>query len=142
MTTNSALIDEIYLKLLKIQYLLDNNLSKIAKRFNFNNSELMIYLDIKTHPNTDLNALCARLGLKKSNASKAINKLIKNNYISSGPNAEDHRKVALNFRELDNVNICKETVLNSTFSGLEHNHCDLVKIEEGLEETIKLLSSS
>ncbi len=134
-------IDQIYLKLLKINYLLDHNLASIAKKHNFNSSELMIYLDIKTHPNTDLNALCVRLGLKKSAASKAINKLITNNFIKSRPNDEDQRKVSLNYVEIESENICKETVLTAAFSGLETNNCNLEKINVGLDETIKLFSA-
>ena len=76
-------IENIYLKLLKVTHLLNQNLSKLAKTYDFNSTELMIYLDIKTHPQTDLNALCDRLGLKKSAASKAINQLIKENQIIS-----------------------------------------------------------
>lgn len=139
---NINVIDQIYLKLLKINYLLDNKLASIAKKYNFNSSELMIYLDIKTHPDTDLNALCSRLGLKKSAASKAINKLISNNFINSRPNEQDQRKVSLNYVEIASENICKETVLTAAFSGLETNDCNLEKINSGLTETIKLFSGN
>lgn len=137
---NYEKIEKIYLKLIKVNYLLNYKVSKIAKEYNFNSTELMIYLDIKNHPNTDLSALCDRLGLKKSAASKAINKLIKNNNIISQLNAEDQRKVALNYVELENGTICKETILRKTFSGLEKSNCDLNKIEQDLDETIKMLS--
>lgn len=138
---DSTLIDQIYLKLLKIKALLDDNVSSSAKHYKFNKSELKIYLDIKTHPNTDLNSLCARLGLKKSNASKAISKLIKDNVITSEMNPEDNRRLVLKHVELENENICKESFLQATFSGLEQNHCDLGKINDGLDETIKLFSA-
>lgn len=41
-------IENIYLKLLKATHLLNQNLSKPAKTYDFNSTELMIYLDIKT----------------------------------------------------------------------------------------------
>lgn len=137
---NYSKVENIYLKLLKINMLLDNKISKMAKQFNFNSTELMIYLDIKNHPNTDLNALCKRLGLKKSAASKAINKLIINNNISSEPNLKDQRKVALNYIEFENEKICKETMLENTFSGIKKSNCDLDRIQLSLDETIELLS--
>lgn len=141
MIMNYNKVENIYLKLLKVNYLLSNNVSKIAKQYDFSSSELMIYLDIKTHPNTDLNGLCDRLGLKKSAASKAINKLIKNDHVNSQTNPEDQRKVSLNYVEQENATICKETMLNKTFSGISNNDCNLNTIEQSLDEIIKMLSN-
>lgn len=137
---NLNTFEQIYLKLLKANYLLNENVSKIAKHHDLNSSELMIYLDIKTHPNTDLNALCQRLGMKKSAASKAIDKLIKNHYLESKSNKDDNRKLALNIIALADQNLCQEVMLKETFRGYETTACDLNKIEAALDETIKLLS--
>lgn len=134
-------VEKIYLKLLQTQNLLNNNLSILAKEYGFNNTELMIYLDIKTHPNTDLNALCDRLGLKKSAASKALDKLIKENHITRTTNQSDQRKIALTHIEFENKDLCKETVLSNTFNGAAISECDLGKINSALDDTIKILSN-
>lgn len=138
---NYEKIEKIYLKLLRVNNLLNNNLATIARDNNFNSTELMIYLDIKTHPGTDLNALCRRLGLKKSAASKALSKLILNNQIKSSVNAFDQRKVSLTHIETKEESLCQESVLTKTFSGLNRNDCDLNRIDESLTDVISLLSS-
>ena len=132
-------IENIYLKLLKVNHLLDLNLSKLAKTYDFNSTELMIYLDIKTHPQTDLNALCERLGLKKSAASKAINQLIKENQIMSQINEDDQRKIALSHIESEDKNLCKETILKEVFKGIDKYSCNLDEIEEALNDVIKII---
>ena len=132
-------IENIYLKLLKVTHLLNQNLSKLAKTYDFNSTELMIYLDIKTHPQTDLNALCDRLGLKKSAASKAINQLIKENQIISQINENDQRKIALSHIELEDKNLCKETMLKEIFKGIEKYSCNLDEIEKALNDIIKII---
>lgn len=132
-------IESIYLKLLKVQNLLNTNLSELAKEYDFNSTELMIFLDIKSHPNTDLNALCDRLGLKKSAASKAINKLIKDNHIQSHPNLLDQRKIALSHNELEDKDLCTETILTKTFKGIEKYQCNIEKVELALDDAIKML---
>src|SRR5690554_4979499 len=96
-------IENIYLKLLKTQNLLNNNISLLAKEYDLNSTELMIYLDVKTNPNTNLNDLCERLGIKKSAASKALEKLIKENHIIREINPKDQRQVSLKHIEFENV---------------------------------------
>lgn len=135
-------IDDIYLKLLNIQNLLNNNLSDLAKEYGFNNTELMIYLDIKSNPNTDLNALCERLGIKKSNASKAIDKLIKDKHIIRESNKSDQRKVSLRHIEFNDKNLCKEEIFSKTFNSAKIKECDLDKINLSLDDTIKILSNN
>ncbi|VEU82099.1 MarR family transcriptional regulator [Acholeplasma hippikon] len=132
-------IDNIYTKLLKIQNILNENLAIIAKMYGFNSTELMIFLDIKTHPNTDLNTLCDRLGLKKSAASKALNKLILDKIIVKDVDPIDHRKVSLRHVELPDQNVCKEETLLTTFKGITEHECSLDKINESLDDLIKIL---
>lgn len=131
-------VDNIYSKLLKINLILNENLSSIAKNFNLNSTEFMIYLDIKTHENTNLNSLCERLGLKKSSASKAINKMIENNLVVSKPDEIDQRKVSLIALKPESLP-CKEETLEKTFKGLSKS-CDLNKIEESLDELLDILT--
>lgn len=134
-------IEKIYFKLLKTQNLLNNNLSILAKEYGFNQTELMIFLDVKSNPNTTLNALCKRLGIKKSAASKAVDKLIKENHITREINLNDQRKISLKHIDFKNINLCKEDVLSKAFNGAEIKKCDLNKINNALDDTIKILTN-
>ena len=134
-------IEKIYLKLLKTQNLLNNNISLLAKEYNLNSTELMIYLDVKTNSNTNLNDLCERLSIKKSTASKALEKLIKENHIISEINSKDQRQVSLRHIEFENVDLCKEELLSKTFNKAKVKECDLEKINLALDETIKILTN-
>lgn len=134
-------IENIYLKLLKTQNLLNNNISLLAKEYDLNSTELMIYLDVKTNPNTNLNDLCERLGIKKSAASKALEKLIKENHIIREINPKDQRQVSLKHIEFENVDLCKEEILSKTFNKAKIKECDLEKINLALDDTIKILTN-
>lgn len=134
-------VDIIYNKILKLQQLLDNNLSMLSKKFNLNSTELMIFIDVKSHPSTDLNALCERLSIKKSLASKTVNKLINEGIITRETDEEDHRKVVLKHVDFKDVAICKETFLAETFKGVEKHSCNLENIEKSLDDVIKILSN-
>lgn len=133
-------MESIYLKLLKVRNLLNNNISSLAKDFGFNSTELMMYLDIKTNPNTTLNEVCNRLSLKKSLASKTLSKLIEENYIVKEYNEADQRKISLRHIEVNDPNLCKEVVLTKTFKGSEKSDCNLEKIDFALDESIKILT--
>lgn len=129
-------IDSIYTKLLMIRQSLDDNLCQIAKSYDFNATELMMYLDVKTHPGTDLNSLCKRLGLKKSAASKALNKLIETGKIKKTTDNVDQRKMQLEHIEIDNQTLCKEDTLLNTFKGLKSKKVDLEKIDKALDSLL------
>lgn len=133
-------MESIYLKLLKVQNLLNNNITSLAKEFGFNSTELMMFLDIKTNPNTNLNDVCDRLSLKKSLASKTLNKLVKENYIIKDVNEVDQRKISLRHVEQNDPDLCKEVVLVKTFKGNEKSDCDLEKVDFALDEAVKILT--
>ncbi len=92
---NFETMDALYTKLLKINHLMSLSLAEIAKEEDLNPSELMIVLDVKNNPHTDLQSVCERLGMKKSTASKAIRKLIDVGYIENHVCESDQRKVSL-----------------------------------------------
>ena len=62
---NFETMDALYTKLLKINHLMSLSLAEIAKEEDLNPSELMIVLDVKNNPHTDLQSVCERLGMKK-----------------------------------------------------------------------------
>lgn len=136
---NYEKMDNIYTKLLKVQNILNENLAVIARTYGFNSTELMIFLDIKTHPGTDLNALCDRLGLKKSAASKSLNKLIQDGKVIKELDKHDQRRVSLKHVEDLDQNVCKEETLFTTFKGILAHECSLDKISESLDDLIKIL---
>lgn len=133
-------LESIYAKLQHIQELMGSNLADMAKDYNLSVSELMMVVDIKTYPNTDLQSVCARLGLKKSLASKILKKLVEEGVILRSQDSTDQRKVCLNYHQDNPVSACKEEALNAAFKGEHRCESDLVSIENSLNQLIEMLS--
>jgi|SRR5690554_2817359 DNA-binding MarR family transcriptional regulator len=137
---NFETMDALYTKLLKINHRMNSNLSKIAKEEDLNPSELMIVLDVKNHPHTDLQSVCERLGMKKSTASKAIRKLIEVGYIENHICESDQRKVSLLSKESTCHELCKESTLMTTFKGIGNPKYDVNTILRSLDDLLEILS--
>lgn len=135
-----TIMDALYTKLLKINHLMSARLADIAKEEDLNPSELMIVLDVKNNPHTDLQSVCDRLGMKKSMASKAIRKLIDVGYIESHVCETDQRKVSLTGVESSCHKLCKESTLLSTFRDLDNPKYDVNEILKSLDALLEILS--
>jgi len=139
---NFEIMDALYTKLLKIDHLMSSRLAAIAKEEDLNPSELMIVLDVKNNPHTDLLSVCERLGMKKSAASKAIRKLIEVGYIENHICESDQRKVSLIGNESSCHKLCKENILMSTFKDIDNPKYDVDMILKSLDDLLEILSSS
>lgn len=139
---NFETMDALYTKLLKINHLMNGKLADIAKEEDLNPSELMIVLDVKNNPHTDLQSVCDRLGMKKSTASKAIRKLIEVGYIEHHICESDQRKVSLLSKESTCHELCKESTLMSTFQGIDDPKYDVQEILSSLDDLLEILSKS
>lgn len=132
-------IDLIFVKLIQIQTTLNRNLSVISRKYGLNQTEMMIYLDIKTYPDTDLNGLCRRLGLKKSAASKALDILVNKGHVTRTVNSSDARKLALRHVELLDQNLCRSEIIDQAFDVLNARNYNLAEITKMLDATLELL---
>lgn len=137
---NFETMDALYTKLLKINHLMSLSLAEIAKEEDLNPSELMIVLDVKNNPHTDLQSVCERLGMKKSTASKAIRKLIEVGYIENHVCESDQRKVSLVGKESTCHELCKESTLMTTFKGIDDPKYDVDTILSSLDDLLEILS--
>lgn len=138
---NFEIMDALYTKLLKINHLMSVSLADIAKEENLNPSELMIVLDVKNNPHTDLQSVCERLGMKKSTASKAIRKLIEDGYIENHICESDQRKVSLIGKESTCHDLCKESTLLSTFKDIDNPKYQVDVILQSLDDLLEILSA-
>lgn len=138
---NFEIMDALYTKVLKISHLMNSSLSEIAKEEDLNPSELMIVLDVKNNPHTDLQSVCDRLGMKKSAASKAIRKLIEVGYIEHHICESDQRKVSLIGVDSSCNKLCKENTLMSTFKGIDNPKYDVDMILRSLDDLLEILAS-
>lgn len=138
---NFEIMDALYTKLLKINHLLGASLAEIAKEEDLNPSELMIVLDVKNNPHTDLQSVCDRLGMKKSTASKAIRKLIEVGYIENHLCERDQRKVSLTGNDRSCQKLCKENTLMSTFNDIDNPKYDVDAILKSLDDLLEILAS-
>jgi DNA-binding MarR family transcriptional regulator len=137
---NFEIMDALYTKLLKINHLMSSRLADIAREEDLNPSELMIVLDVKNNPHTDLQSVCDRLGMKKSTASKAIRKLIEVGYIENHVCETDQRKVSLVGNESSCHELCKESTLLSTFKDIDNPKYDVDMILSSLDDLLEILS--
>ena len=133
-------IASIYTRLLKIHHAMNANLSEQAKQLDLNVSEYIVMLDIIEYPNTDLLSVCSRLGMKKSTASKTIQKLIDLGHIEREADPYDNRKIRLTPVESDEKLFCKTSAIHQTFAGYNINPCNLETIDNALEDVIKMLA--
>lgn len=127
MTTEQ--LDVIYTKLLHIHQLMNTNLADQARSFGHSTSEYVILLDVMTHPNSDLNALCERLGMKRSAASKTVQKLVEKDLIVRTADEIDRRKINLNIKPSYQPEFCQNVALNQTFNGCDedlHNFDEII----------------
>lgn len=138
---NFEIMDALYTKLLKINQLMSSSLAEIAREEDLNPSELMIVLDVKNNPHTDLQSVCDRLGMKKSAASKAIRKLIEVGYIENHVCESDQRKVSLIGNDSSCQKLCKENTLMSTFKDIDNPKYDVDMILKSLDDLLEILSS-
>ena len=139
---NFETMDALYTKLLKINHLMSLSLAEIAKEEDLNPSELMIVLDVKNNPHTDLQSVCERLGMKKSTASKAIRKLIEVGYIENHVCESDQRKVSLVGKESTCHELCKESTLMTTFKGIDDPKYNVDTILSSLDDLLEMLSEN
>jgi len=137
---NFETMDALYTKLLRINHLMSSSLAEIAREEDLNPSELMIVLDVKNNPHTDLQSVCDRLGMKKSAASKAIRKLIEVGYIENHICESDQRKVSLIGVDSSCHKLCKENTLMSTFKGIDNPKYDVDVILRSLDDLLEILS--
>ena len=133
-------LESIYSKLQLIQEIISANLTEISKSYNLNTSELMMVVDIKTYPGTNLQSVCDRLGLKKSLASKTLKKLVEEGVILRSPDSLDQRKVALSYNGCNEISICKEEALAIAFNSKIHCDSDLQMIETSLADLLEMLT--
>ncbi|QIK57095.1 MarR family transcriptional regulator [Erysipelothrix sp. HDW6A] len=138
MTTEQ--LDLIYTKLLQIHQLMNTNLAEQARSFGHSTSEYVILLDVMTHPNSDLNALCDRLGMKRSAASKTVQKLVEKDIIIRTADGIDRRKINLNINPSYEPDFCQNVALNQTFNGSDQVEYDFDEIISSLNIVTCMLS--
>lgn len=110
----------IFKSLLSVQFKLNTNLEKIAGTMNINRTELLVLLDVIDYPDTSLNDLCQRKGIKKSAASKIVDKLVEREYINRSQCRTNRREVslAINASSIEE-GFCTNQVLTQVFSSDE-----------------------
>lgn len=133
-------LESIYLKLQIIQEIMSKNLALISKDYKLNVSELLIAIDIKNYPNSDLQSVCDRLGIKKSLASKTLKKLVEEGVILRCSDPIDQRKVVLTYNSKSDIAVCKEEALAKAFNSPEKCTHDLEGIERSLDHLLEMLA--
>lgn len=134
-------LESIYLKLQTIQEIMNLNLARVSKDYKLNVTELMMTVDIKNYPHTDLQSVCNRLGIKKSMASKTLKKLVEEGVILRTPDTCDQRKLVLSYNNESDIAVCKENALSEAFNADNKCNTDLKTIESSLDDLLEMLSS-
>lgn len=134
-------LDSIYNKLLIITQHMHQNLEVQARSLGYNISEFLIMIDIITHQGTDLNGVCERLGMKKSAASKIVQKLVERGKVSRKHPHDDRRKIALSIVDEATLgSVCRKTAIKQTFAGYESLPCNLNEVDDSLDRVLEMLS--
>lgn len=131
-------LDSLYTHLQTIHNAIQKNLVELSKKTNLSVTELLIVLDIKNNPNTNLNALCMRLGIKKSLASKTVHKLVDSGVISKCQKEKDSRNIELILLEDPDDTMCKNQMLTQVFK--DYESVDFKKLDSALQSIQQMLS--
>lgn len=139
-----TLLFELYDHLLWVSEAMNRKVSMLAQQQGFSATELKIVMDIITHPNSCLNSVCQRTGMKKSLVSKTINQLVKQEIVSRVIDPTNRRKVNLQVvNEAVLSSVCKTTTLNQTFDGsVNYDDQQLQAIINSLKEVLALLNEN
>lgn len=117
---------------LQLRSLFDQQLENLAESMDMNRSELLVVLDVMEHPDTSLNDLCIRCGLKKSAASKLIDRLENRNFIERIQCPSNRREIQLTLgTAFQQQSFCRNQALSVVFPGTKEYTVDrLISIRE------------
>lgn len=131
MNTNSYDLFHIFLK---VQSKFNASLENFAASLELNKSELLLLLDVIDNPKTSLNDVCKRKGLKKSAASKLIDRLIAKNLIAREICTTNRREIRLtvNKDKIDVNTFCTTNITKELFSLNDSNSDDIKYLVDAL----------
>lgn len=127
----------LFRTLLDVRSKFDENLEALAQQMNVNKSELLVLLDVMDHPSTSLSDVCRRNGLKKSAASKLVDRLIEREFMTRDVCPTSRREVVLNIGQgFGKETFCRRQAMSAIFPN--HPDSDLEKVDDMIDSVNKI----
>ncbi len=127
-------IQSVFKEFLLLRSRFEKNVEALAETMDLNKSELLLILDLIEHPDTSLNEACQRLGLKKSAASKLVDRLVDREYVARVQCPTNRREIQLSVGTgFGQESFCKNQAIASLFPYIKAKTVDeLVGIAQEL----------
>ncbi|AMC93594.1 hypothetical protein AOC36_06225 [Erysipelothrix larvae] len=140
MNTHQDELTTIFDALLEITGKMNQRIEKQSKALGYTAKEYLVLLDVLTHPGTSQNAMCERLGIKKSAASKLLRNLESSGKIVRKACKQDKRESELFIEQPELLDtLCKASAIEMTFENHDDYACKLNSIHESLIDLDKML---